>query len=136
MSVAEELDRLVRLRDSGVLDEHEFERAKDRVLNAKSAIGPREKLEPLPPPEARKKPMGTVPKIAIFAAAAMAAFLLFGAYEGTKPEVQERQRERAAIDLCWQEYERKSLDPVSKRFVAGACETMESDFRKKHGISP
>lgn len=38
-----------------------------------------------------------------------------------------------AIDLCWEEYERKSLTPDQKRFIAGACEMMEDEFRNKHG---
>lgn len=47
-----------------------------------------------------------------------------------------KQSERSAIDLCWQEQKRKSLDPGSARFVAGACERMEANFLAKHGVRP
>jgi hypothetical protein len=38
--------------------------------------------------------------------------------------------------LCWQEQKRKSLSPDLGRFVAGACEKMEADFRAKHHREP
>lgn len=43
---------------------------------------------------------------------------------------------RRAIDLCWSEQQRKSLPPDQARFIAGACEKMESDFKKKYGHAP
>lgn len=52
------------------------------------------------------------------------------------PERQQRFREADAIKLCWQEQSRKSLDPGTSRFVAGACERMESDFRQRWGRAP
>lgn len=48
----------------------------------------------------------------------------------------EKARARDAIDLCWKEQSRKSLDPGSARFVAGACELMEDQFRQKYGVNP
>lgn len=65
-----------------------------------------------------------------------AAFLTMGAVIGSSPQGQERSRARAAIDLCWEEQERKSLDSGSQRFIAGACEMMESEFRNKYGVNP
>lgn len=64
------------------------------------------------------------------------AFILFGATVADTPEAQERARERRAIELCWDEQKRKSLDPSAQRFVAGACEMMEQRFREKHGRNP
>lgn len=49
---------------------------------------------------------------------------------------KQKQQARSAIDICWQEQERKSLDPSSARFIAGACERMESDFLQKYGHKP
>lgn len=66
----------------------------------------------------------------------IAAFLVFGAIVGGSPEAQEKGRERDAIALCWQDHERKSLDPSTKRFVASACEMMEQRFTTKHGHKP
>ncbi|RZZ81955.1 zinc ribbon domain-containing protein [Pseudoxanthomonas winnipegensis] len=49
-----------------------------------------------------------------------------------RPEADDR----ATIDVCWEEYGKKSLDPASKRFIASACEKMESDFKQKYGRDP
>jgi hypothetical protein len=65
-----------------------------------------------------------------------AALLIFGAYLSNTPEGQERANSRAAIELCWSEQGRKSNTPGSSRFIAGACEKMERDFREKWGTSP
>jgi hypothetical protein len=51
-------------------------------------------------------------------------------------ELRERDTERRAIALCWEEYERKSLDPPTKRAVAATCEKMEQDFRHRFGRNP
>lgn len=45
-------------------------------------------------------------------------------------------RDRSAIQLCWSDYERKSLDPPTKRLVASMCEKMEQSFRQKYGVNP
>lgn len=47
-----------------------------------------------------------------------------------------KQQARSAIDLCWQDQKRKSLDPGTARFVASTCERMEAEFRNKFGVSP
>lgn len=47
-----------------------------------------------------------------------------------------KARDRAAIKLCWEEQSRKSIDPGSARFIAGACETMERDFRGRYNTQP
>lgn len=64
------------------------------------------------------------------------AFLAFGALVGNSPEAREKAKERAAIDLCWDGHERKSLEPDTQRFIAQVCEKMESDFQLKHGHRP
>lgn len=48
----------------------------------------------------------------------------------------DKQRERSGIELCWQDYARKSLDPETKRFIAGACEMKEREFVTKYGVKP
>lgn len=62
--------------------------------------------------------------------------VLIAAMRGPSPKAKEKGQERAAIDLCWKDYERRSLDPSNKRFVASACELMEKRFREKHGVEP
>lgn len=61
--------------------------------------------------------------------------LLLSAY-GEDPKVKESIRDTLAIEQCWKEYERKSLAPEEKRFIAGACEKMEAGYRMKHGRNP
>jgi hypothetical protein len=48
----------------------------------------------------------------------------------------KRAADRSAIELCWSNYESKSLGEAEKRFIAGACEKMEADFRAKHNARP
>lgn len=64
------------------------------------------------------------------------ALLAFGAYVSSTPDGRERSNERAAIDLCWSEQSRKSNTSGSARFIAGACEKMERDFRERWGVNP
>ena len=52
------------------------------------------------------------------------------------PEAQAKADARGAISLCWENQAKKSNDPATARFVAGACEMMESDFKTKYGVSP
>ena len=72
---------------------------------------------------------------------AIGLLILFVAFVNiTNPEDPavraERQNASSAIDLCWQNYERRSLDPGTKRFVAMTCEKMESDFKQKYRRDP
>lgn len=67
---------------------------------------------------------------------AFVLLMVVGSCAGNTPEGQARSSDRAAIDLCWKEQSRKSLDPGTARFAASACERMESDFRQKHGRNP
>jgi hypothetical protein len=55
---------------------------------------------------------------------------------GSSPAVQERANAKENIDFCWSEQKRPSFDPATARFVAGACEKMEADYREKYGRSP
>lgn len=64
--------------------------------------------------------------------------LVFVAYAMSKedPLKEEREHDRFAIEICWKEQERKSLDPSGARFLAGVCEKMEADFKLKYGTTP
>jgi hypothetical protein len=61
--------------------------------------------------------------------------LLLSAY-GEDPKVKQRISDGTAIERCWKEYERRSLAPDEKRFIAASCEKMEADYRMKHGRNP
>lgn len=63
-------------------------------------------------------------------------FFAIGFSESNTPEGKERSRQRAAIDLCWKDQQRRSNDPGTARFIAGACEKMEADFKAKWGVNP
>lgn len=67
---------------------------------------------------------------------AAAVFLAVGFTAANSPEGKAKASERMAIELCWHDHDKKSLDPGTKRFVAGACERMESEFRSKWGVNP
>lgn len=64
------------------------------------------------------------------------AFLSFGAIVSNSPEAREKARARSSIDICWEEQKRKSFDAGTKRFIAGTCELMETEFTKKYGVRP
>jgi hypothetical protein len=72
----------------------------------------------------------------MFVVAALLGVLLY--FAGNAPPLgsSDKERERAAISLCWEDQGRKSLEPDAARFVARACEMMEADFLKKHGRRP
>jgi hypothetical protein len=64
------------------------------------------------------------------------AFFGYGFIVSSTPEGKARAHERDVIALCWEEQERKSLSPEAARFVAGACEKLEADFRNKWKREP
>jgi len=63
-------------------------------------------------------------------------FFIFSAIVGSSPEEKEKSQARDAISLCWSDQEKKSNTPGEARFIAGACEKMESDYKTKYGVSP
>jgi len=66
----------------------------------------------------------------------LALFLFVAAFHRPTPEDREMDGTRAGIDLCWENQNRKSNDPGTARFIAGACERMEADFVTKYGRKP
>lgn len=65
-----------------------------------------------------------------------ALFLLMMVIGSNAPNADAKSADRRAIDMCWKDQSKKSLDPGAARFVAGACEKMEADFRQRFGVSP
>ena len=63
------------------------------------------------------------------------AFIAFGMVVGSTPEAQERSKNRYAIEYCWSEQKKPSVEPEAARFMAGACEKMEAEFRQKYGLN-
>lgn len=47
------------------------------------------------------------------------------------PEQRQRKELRATIEVCWNDYNRKSVDESTKRFIASTCEKLEDDLRKR-----
>jgi len=52
------------------------------------------------------------------------------------PVMTQADQDRQVIEICWQDYEKKSLDPATKRFIAGTCETLEANFVKNYNRKP
>jgi hypothetical protein len=88
------------------------------------------------PHEQRSPHVKALRTIGIALGIAAAAFIAFGFMLPDTPETRERAHSREVIRSCWHEQERKSLSPEAARFVAGACEQMESDFRAKWNLEP
>lgn len=78
--------------------------------------------------------MTTVKVIACLAVAFVVYALLAAKFRS--PEDQERIDKRSAIEHCWENQGKKSLDPGTARFVASACERMEDDYTKRYGRKP
>jgi hypothetical protein len=72
----------------------------------------------------------------MIAAFLVLAFLAWATLRTPSAEETERYNARAAIELCWSEQAKKSLEPGEARFVAGACELMEKRFRERFGAAP
>ena len=66
----------------------------------------------------------------------LVVFLGFGAIKANTPEGKEKSKLRTAIELCWSEAKKQSNTPSQARFVAGACEQMEADFKAKFRVDP
>lgn len=77
--------------------------------------------------------MGWFGKTLLWAGGLFGGFLLFGALQPSDPA---KASARSAIELCWDQQSRKSIDPGTARYAAGLCEQMESDFRRKYGVNP
>lgn len=67
---------------------------------------------------------------------AVALFVLWALVREQSPQDRQRMLDRLAIEECWKDQQRKSHDPGTARFIAGACEKMEADFRAKHNATP
>ena len=63
-------------------------------------------------------------------------FVLYSLSAPQSPESQAKSQARSAISLCWDEQKRKSATPAEQRFIAGACERMERDFREQFKVNP
>lgn len=77
-----------------------------------------------------------IAKIFLWALGGLTLFVLWAVMRTPSPEEEAKSRLRRAIDLCWEEQSRKSLPPEQARFIAGACEKMESDFRSTYRVNP
>lgn len=65
-----------------------------------------------------------------------AAFLGYGYVLSNTPDGQARAHQRSIIELCWQDYHRKSIPPDQKHHIAATCERLETDYRRQFGRRP
>lgn len=65
-----------------------------------------------------------------------ALFVVWALARTPSPEDDEKSADRGVIEACWKEQGKKSYDAEAARFIAGACEKAEKDFRAKYGVSP
>lgn len=63
-------------------------------------------------------------------------FLAWALMRTPSPDENERWRQAKAIELCWEGQGKRSLDPATARFAAGACEQMEEKFVQRWGRKP
>ena len=72
----------------------------------------------------------------IAATAAFVLFLVVGTLAGNSPEAMAKNKARGEIKYCWEDQARKTHSAETARFIAGACEAMEAEFRSKWRTSP
>lgn len=65
-----------------------------------------------------------------------ALFVFWALVRTPSPEEGEKSAARVVIEACWKEQRKKSYDADAARFIAGACEKAEKDFRAKYGVNP
>ena len=66
----------------------------------------------------------------------VAGFLLLLVIGSNAGPPSAKSKARQAIELCWSEQGRKSLDPGTARIIAGVCENLEADFLRQYGVKP
>ena len=82
------------------------------------------------PPKPARKPIW--PWIVLTPLALFLAMLVIGALSGPP---SEKDRARAAIDLCWKDFDDPLASIETKRFVRGACQMMIDKFESTYGRS-
>ncbi len=80
--------------------------------------------------------MTTTRKVFLILGVLVVGFFGFGFILASSPDGKARSHERDVIAYCWQQQERKSIEPAMARFVAGTCEKLEADFRVKWNREP
>jgi hypothetical protein len=111
----------------------------DKAAACPGCGAPVTKAAPTPPPPKSigQKNVGCGTVVIVFVVLGVIFLAILGKINPEDPAVrEERQRAALAIEICWKDYEKKSLDPGTKRFVASVCEKMEGDFRKKYRRDP
>ena len=73
-------------------------------------------------------------RVLIGVAALFGALMLYGLVKDASPEGQEMKKGRAAIDLCWREFDRRA--PTDNAGVAATCKKMEARFADTFGKNP
>lgn len=137
MSVADELSKLASLKERGVLSASEFEAQKEKLLSTDpGTVAPAGLAKEEQPKRQEAKGGSGVLKVLLWLGGGVVAFLIFGASVGNSPQAQARLASKDAISMCWEEQGRKSLTPGTQRFIAGACEKMEADYRAQYGRNP
>ena len=89
-----------------------------------------------PPPPPPKKERSGPPWWVWLIGGVVVIFIVLAIWGSTSPEIQAKTQARGGIAQCWQEQQRKSLDPSSQRWVANACEMMEKNFQERFGHAP
>jgi hypothetical protein len=72
----------------------------------------------------------------VWVALGIFGFFVIGVWVSPPASSNEKWQARRAIENCWDDQKKKSLDPGTQRLIAGACEKMERDFTQKYGTSP
>lgn len=81
-----------------------------------------------------KKPSILWKVVALPVVIAFLAFVVIGVLMPAEPYQQTDAR--MAIKVCWEQQSKKSNDPGTARFIAGACEKLEHDYEVAYKRRP
>jgi len=75
-----------------------------------------------------------VKNVFIWGGLGLLAFVTYSVWfpQSETPKGHDRQ----VIELCWQDYEKKSNDAQTKIILAKACENLEKKFVETYGVKP
>lgn len=74
--------------------------------------------------------------VAYAVGALVGLFIVMAMLGQADPQSEAKSKARAGIDICWKDYERKSLTEAEKRFIANTCEMMEKKFSDTYHTKP
>jgi hypothetical protein len=63
-------------------------------------------------------------------------FMIAGQHKNNTPEGKAQLKLEKMIEICWSDYNQKSLSSEAKRMIAATCENFEAKYLAEYGRKP